>query len=108
MPCLHGTDLTSVVIRPELVASFCEDDNSFGKCSVLTFIAGSMRNKLRRRNEGDTDPLLLDPGNLAFVDGRVACHHQTKARGDEGGIVNVDGGPLGRDVSHYAAHDGTT
>jgi hypothetical protein len=62
---------------------------------------------LWRCNKGQTNPVSLDPGNPAFIDRRVARHHQAKLRWDEGGIVDVDGGTLGRYVSHHAAHDRT-
>jgi hypothetical protein len=61
---------------------------------------------LRRSSERHADPVFLDPGNSAFVNRGVASHHQAKVRWNESGVLDVDGGALGRDVPHCATHDG--
>ena len=57
---------------------------------------------LRHRSKSNANPLLLDPGNSAFVNRGVVCHHQAKARGNKAGIFDIDGGALGRDISNHA------
>jgi len=63
--------------------------------------------RLRRCNETDTDAVFLDPGDAAFADRGVLCHHEAEARGNKGWIRNLDGRALERNIPHHAAHDGT-
>jgi hypothetical protein len=50
------------------------------------------------------DPVFLYPGDGAIMDGRAIVHDQSKARGYKGGILDVYGGAVWRDVSHDASH----
>src|ERR1700742_5005871 len=78
------------------------DDIFFSGWSALRSFPGGI---LRRCNKGYADPFLLNPGDLAFITPRGPRNPQPELRGHEGGIVYVDGGALGRDISHHAAHD---
>jgi protein-disulfide isomerase len=88
--------------------SFEELDNKLSALlkhclAVLAFALGF----LRRRNEGEPDPVLLDPDHPAIMNRAIACHHQAEAGGNEGRVFDVDSRALGRNVAHRAAHDGT-
>src|SRR5580704_15822208 len=71
--------------------------------------AGVRRSALRDggRNESQADPVLLDPGDIAVVDGGAVGHHQTKARRHEGWILDIDSGAVRGNVANHAAHDRT-
>src|ERR1700730_13628693 len=61
--------------------------------------------RVRRGNEGQAYPVLLDPGDVAVVDGGAVGNDKPKARRHEGGIVDIDGGAVRGNVANHAAHD---
>ena len=59
-------------------------------------------------DEGQADPVFLDPGDPALMNDRgVLRHHQAKALRDEGRVLDVDRRALERDIPHHATHHRT-
>src|ERR1700730_1789035 len=57
-------------------------------------VRGRSGPRLRRIDESQANPVVLDPGNSAFADRCVVRHDQAKALGNKRRVLDIDGGAL--------------